>query len=78
AIVKPKCYNLIVKFVPCTGTFDPNDADCVASMTANNNLPPGSIVSASWLKRVDHRSPSQKVASLRITCSSPEATNHLL
>ncbi|KAF8804971.1 hypothetical protein BYT27DRAFT_7012082, partial [Phlegmacium glaucopus] len=78
AAVKTKSYNLILKFVPCTGAFDPGNTDCIADLTANNNLPPGSITSASWLKRINRRAPQQKVASLKISCASPEAANHLL
>ncbi|KAF8808116.1 hypothetical protein BYT27DRAFT_7030340, partial [Phlegmacium glaucopus] len=78
ATIKAKGYNLIFKFVPCTGNFDPSDANCISDLESSNNLQPGSISSATWLKRLDRRSPSQKVASLKVVCSSPETANHLL
>ncbi|KAF8803033.1 hypothetical protein BYT27DRAFT_7018997, partial [Phlegmacium glaucopus] len=78
ASIKPKSYNLIFKFVPCTGDFDPENANLLTDIESNNNLPPSSILSASWIKRSDCRSPNQKVASLKIACASPESANHLL
>ncbi|KAF8799542.1 hypothetical protein BYT27DRAFT_7018197, partial [Phlegmacium glaucopus] len=78
ATIKTKNYNLIFKFVPCTGDFDPSNPDCLTNIETNNGLPPGSITSASWLKRANRRSPAQSVASLKVSCSSPEAANHLL
>ncbi|KAF5386202.1 hypothetical protein D9615_002619 [Tricholomella constricta] len=38
----------------------------------------GAILSASWLKRPDRRSPKQTVASLKVVCSTAEAANCLL
>jgi len=50
ASFKPKGYNLIFKFVPCTGDFDPSDKAHLASIETNNNIKPGSILSVSWIK----------------------------
>ena len=78
AHVKNKAYNLVFRFVPCQGNFDPYDLDHIATIETENGLAAGSITSASWLKKPERRSPNQHVASLKITCSSPEAANHLL
>ncbi|KAF8799139.1 hypothetical protein BYT27DRAFT_7030035, partial [Phlegmacium glaucopus] len=78
AVIKSKSFNLIFKFVPCTGDFNPSNPECLSDIEANNGLPPGSITAASWLKRTDRRAPTQTVASLKVTCVSPEAANHLL
>ena len=78
AHVKDKAYNLVFRFVPCQGNFDPYDLDHIATIETENGLDAGSIASASWLKKPEWRSPNQHVASLKITCSSPEAANHLL
>ncbi|KAF8801544.1 hypothetical protein BYT27DRAFT_7013154, partial [Phlegmacium glaucopus] len=78
AAIKTKSFNLIFKFVPCTGDFDPTNPDCIADIETNNGLPSGSITTTSWLKRTDRRSPTQNVASLKVSCASPEAANHLL
>ena len=43
-----------------------------------NDLEPGSISSASWLKSPERRSPNQHIASLKVVCFSPEAANHLI
>ncbi|KAF8803183.1 hypothetical protein BYT27DRAFT_7030869, partial [Phlegmacium glaucopus] len=63
--------------------FDPKDANCISDLESSNNLLPGSISSATWLKcnllkRTDRHSPNQKVATLKVVCSSPETANHLL
>ena len=78
ATLKRKIYNLIFKFVPCQGEFDPSDINSLLDIEQANDLTPGSIVSATWIKRPDRRSPNQKLATLKVTCSSPESANHLL
>jgi len=59
-------------------TFDLKNADCISELENTNNIPPGPISSASWLKRTDRHSPNQTVASLKVTCTSPKTANHLL
>ena len=78
ASIKSKAFNLVFRFIPCDGAFDPSDQEHIAAIELDNNLTLGSISSASWLKRPERRSPNQKVASLRVACTSPEAANHLL
>jgi hypothetical protein len=78
ARVKAKAYHLVFRFVPCQSSFDPSDLDHISAIETENSLEPGSISSASWLKNPERRSPNQHVASLKVTCSSPEAANHLL
>lgn len=77
ACIKSKAFNLVLRFVPCS-LFKPEDPDHILSLETENNLTPGSVVSASWLKRPNRRSPTQTVASVKVVCSSPEAANHLL
>ncbi|KIM73080.1 hypothetical protein PILCRDRAFT_15528 [Piloderma croceum F 1598] len=76
--VKDKAFNLVFRFVPCQSSFDPSDPDHISAIKTENGLDPGAISSASWLKKPERRSPNQNVASLKVTCSSPEAANHLL
>jgi hypothetical protein len=78
ATLKPKGHNLIFKFVPCTDDFDPGSPDGLSELESDNNLPPGSILSASCIKRIENRSNNQTVASLKVVCTSATAANHLL
>ncbi|GLB42955.1 hypothetical protein LshimejAT787_1204040 [Lyophyllum shimeji] len=78
AVIKEKAHTLIFRFVSCGGMFDPSNRDHLDELEQDNNLLEGAIVSASWLKRADHRSLKQTVASLKVVCSSAEAANHLL
>jgi len=78
ALFKPKGYNLIFKFVPCTGDFDPSDKAHLASIETNNNIKPGSILSASWIKQPDDRATNQTLTFLKVICLSPKSANRLL
>ncbi|KAF5378885.1 hypothetical protein D9615_006982 [Tricholomella constricta] len=78
ARIKAKAYNLVFRFVPCGSFFDPSDRDHLNVIEDDNDLPSGAILSASWLKRPDRRSPKQTVASLKVVCSTAEAANRLL
>ena len=78
AAIKTKRYSLIMKFVPCTGDFDPQKAKCIAEIEDTCSLSRGSIISANWIKRPDRCAPSaafqgQKlVSSLQINlCKHP-------
>jgi len=71
--IKAKRYNLVFKSVPCTGDFNPTDTNCLTTIETNNNLPTGTIKSATWLKRLDLLSPNQKTASLKVSCTTPES-----
>ncbi|KAF5376429.1 hypothetical protein D9615_008638 [Tricholomella constricta] len=78
AKVKAKAHNLIFRFVPCGGIFDPSLEEHRDSIEFDNDLSPKSIVSATWLKRIDRRSPKQNVASLKVVCANAEDANRLL
>lgn len=78
AKVKAKHFNLIIRFVPCDGTFDPADPTHLTEFEKENSLKPGDVASATWIKKVDRRAPGQKVASIKLACTTPEAANKLL
>jgi hypothetical protein len=78
AYAKNKGFNLVFRFVPCQSSFDPSDLDHISAIETENSLEEGSITSTSWIKNPERRSPNQHVASLKVTCSSPESANHLL
>ena len=78
ADIRQRSYALIFKFVPCSGNFDPSDDANLREIESDNGAPPNSIVSASWCKRPDLRSPNQQTANLKVCCASPESANHYL
>ncbi|KAG5330770.1 hypothetical protein C0989_008592, partial [Termitomyces sp. Mn162] len=55
ASVKPKTYNIIARFVPCCGRFDPQDQTHLHTIENKNNLEPNCITSAAWLKAAEKR-----------------------
>lgn len=78
AHIRLHTYTVIMRFVPCSGQFDPSNAAHLREAEAKNDIPPDSIVSAVWCKRPDKRSPNQKTVMLKVLCASPEAANLLL
>ena len=78
AKLQSRTYRLVLKFVPCNSTFNPDDTDQLQALEMSHGLAEGSISSATWIKKPELRAPNQKVANVKITCSSPLTTNHLL
>lgn len=78
AVIKPRGFPVLMKFVPCTGEFNPKDPNHIFELEANSKLKKGAITAANWLKRPDRRSPHQQVATLKITCADPQSANQLL
>ena len=72
---RPRTYAVILRFVPCTGQFDPSAEAHLREIEAENDIPPNSIASASRCKRPEKRSPGQKTATLKVLCTNPEAAN---
>ncbi|KNZ78645.1 hypothetical protein J132_11086 [Termitomyces sp. J132] len=73
-----KRFNLIVRFIPCEGPFDPDNFNNLHTIELKKSLPSMSITLALWLKNPDLRSPKQSVASLKITCNNPKTTNDIV
>ena len=65
--VRPRTYTIILHFVPCSGLFDPSLEAHLREVEVENDLPVNSIVSTSWCKRPEKRSPNQKAANMFIT-----------
>ncbi|KAI9452458.1 hypothetical protein F5148DRAFT_966344, partial [Russula earlei] len=74
----PCTFSVIFHFIPSQGQFDPCISEHLHNIEQDNDLPTGSIASASWCKCLEKRSPGQFMATLKVTCSSLEAANHLL
>ncbi|KAG6878483.1 hypothetical protein C0992_008043 [Termitomyces sp. T32_za158] len=67
-----KSFNVIARFVPCIGPFDPNNLAALRTIKHENNLPPDCIPSANWLKNPDRRAlPTSPLPPLKSHASAP-------
>ncbi|KAG5719556.1 hypothetical protein E4T56_gene14208 [Termitomyces sp. T112] len=73
-----KVHNLIIRFVPCRGTFDPSNPEDLSAFELEDHLQPSAITSTAWLKRVEDHSPMQTLAFLKLSCNSASVANMLL
>ena len=78
AHICPHTFNVIFRFVPCQGQFDPSNSAHLRNIERENDLVDSSIASASWSKHPEKRSPNQSTATLKVACLNPEAANQLL
>ena len=78
AHIRPRAYSVILRFVPCNGSFDPSNDKHLHNIEEENNLQVGSITAASWCKCPDRRSPGQTTATLKVACANPDAANRLI
>ena len=78
AAIQPCPYKVILCFVPCDGSFDLADAEHLHQIEDDLNLPPHSITTALWIKKPELRAPNQKLANVKVTCTSAAAANKLL
>ena len=78
AHILPRTYAVIFRFIPCNGPFDPSINENLHNLERENDLPPNTIVAASWCKHPDRRSPNQTTATLKVACANPDAANSLL
>ena len=75
---QPHMYCLVMKFIPCNGTFLPHNESHLHSLEEVHRVEEGSIITAAWIKKPEMRLPNQKMANLKVICSSPQTANHLL
>ena len=78
AVILPHSYWVILHFIPCTGSFNPQDMDHLTQIEEDMNLPPHSIITATWIKKPELRSLGQKTANIKLVCALAEAANKLL
>lgn len=76
--IQAHTYCIIFKFVPCNSSFSPENKDHLRTMESEHNLKEGSIVVVSWIKKPEHQAPNQKMANVKVFCTSPTVANHLL
>lgn len=70
--------DIIFRFVPCTGVFDPNNEEHLRAIEEESGLRDYDITSARWIKKAEFRAENQTVANLKVQCATPYAANHLL
>lgn len=78
AKIQPRTYRIVMKFVPCDGTFDPSDRSQLRELESDQDLPDDAILAASWIKKPSLRAPNQKTANVKVICSDPVTANKLL
>ena len=76
--IQPHTYQVVIKFVPCDGSFSPKDNTQLCAIEAEHNLDKGAIVAAMWIKEPERHSPGQKTANVKVLCATPNAANRLL
>ena len=75
AILQPCPHRVVLHFVPCDGSFNPLDMEQLHQIEEDLELPPHSITSASWIKKPELRVPNQKLANIKILCTSAFTAN---
>ena len=78
AHICPHTYTTIFCFVPCSGQFDPGNAEHLQKLECDNDLPSESISSASRCKHLEKRSSNQKTATLKVICVNSTSANLLI
>ena len=76
AHIQPHLYRVIMRFIPCDGSFDPTDATHLHQIEEDLDLPLHSITSANWIKKLELRAPSQQTANVKVSCSSTFTANY--
>lgn len=74
--IRNRSYQVIVHFVPIG--FDPEDEEQVRTYEEHNNIPPGSVLKAEWIKPISERKKDQRVATLRVFHKDAESANSIL
>lgn len=78
ANISEKPVQVILRFVPCNGGFDPSDCDHLHNIESDLGLNKGSITAANWIKKPERRAPNQSCANVKLTCATPQIGNTLL
>lgn len=76
--ITKRTYNVLAKFVPCKGKFDPGNKEHLRELEKLAELSPKTISYARWCKNPANREPNQKYAHVKFSCPSPEAANNLI
>ena len=73
ATLKERTYTLLIPFMPLT--FNPSDRPSLDALENENDMNPNSIVLARWIKPVDKRKPTQRVAHALLTFDNAATAN---
>ena len=64
-----------MKFMPCDGSFSPEDEDQLCTIKTEHKVDKGVIVVVSWIKKPERQSPRQKTANIKVLCATPNTAN---
>ena len=76
ANIKDRSYQVIVQFIPVH--FDPDDDEMRRRFEEANDLQPGSILKAEWIKPIKDRRENQRVATARFYLKDAKSANAIL
>ena len=75
AVLQPHTYCLVLKFIPFNGAFSPEDTETLCQWEVEHNLEEGSIVSATWIKKLGLHAQNQKTTNIKCIFPSPHTAN---
>ena len=76
--IQQRTYRVVMKFVPCNGSFSSEDKAQLCTIEAKHKLDKGVIVVTSWIKKPERQSPRQKTANVKVLCATPSVAKRLL
>jgi hypothetical protein len=76
ACIKDRTYQIILQFVPTI--FDPSNNLQLRQYEEQNGIAPNTVLKAEWIKLVNDRTPTQKVATLRTYHRDAGSANKVL
>ncbi|KAG2037956.1 hypothetical protein BDR03DRAFT_862787 [Suillus americanus] len=76
ATIKDRCYSIIVPFLPITSSIE--DPAWLRTVEEENDMTPGAIEAANWIKPLQHRAPDQWVAHAIVHFADPHSANNAL
>lgn len=76
ASIKDRSYQVIVQFIPVH--FDTDDDEMYRRFEEANDLQPGSVLKAEWIKPIKDRRENQRVATARFYLKDAKSANSIL
>ena len=64
--IQARTCRVVFKFVPCDGSFSPENKDHLRTLESEHNLEEGSIIAASWIKKPECQAPNQMSKSFAL------------
>ncbi|KAG2030455.1 hypothetical protein BDR03DRAFT_822830, partial [Suillus americanus] len=76
ATLKERTYMVVVPFMPTS--FRPTDNTNLRQMEQENGWNEGTVLTARWIKPVERRTSTQRVAHILITLTDPITANNAI